>query len=76
MTVLTSFVISGRFSKDKVITVTTARADLKTELTNGRAAYLVPEVAFIPFRALSLSFFTCVVSAEYAYLHYWTYTTS
>ena len=33
--------------------MTTARANLTSDLTNGRAANWVPEVVFSPFRALS-----------------------
>ena len=42
----------------------TARADLTISLTNGRA----PEVAFTPFRALSLSHLKSVVLAKSASL--------
>ena len=52
----------GSFSKDKATPVRTARADLTISLTNGRA----PEVAFSPFRALSLSHLKSVVLAKSA----------
>lgn len=41
----------ARFSKYNVSTMTTARADLKTELTNKRATNCAPEVGFSPFYA-------------------------
>lgn len=50
----------GSFSKDKATQVKTACADLTISLTNGRA----PEVAFSPFRALSLSHLKSVVLAK------------
>ena len=46
--------IIGRFRKYETA-VTAKRADLKMELTNGRAVNREPEIAFNHFRALSLS---------------------
>ena len=49
-------------------TVTTARADLETGLTNDRVANWPPEVAFSPLRRLRVIIGCWVVSAKSAYL--------
>ena len=46
--------IIGRFRKYETV-VTAKRADLKMELTNGRAVNREPKIAFNHFRALSRS---------------------
>ena len=56
--------ILGRFSKYNMSTMTTARADLKTELTNKRATNCAPQVGFSPFYAFHVLIRDCVVFAE------------
>ena len=48
-----SHVVAADLPTGRERQMTTARANLTSDLTNGRAANWVPEVVFSPFRALS-----------------------
>ena len=66
--------IIGRFRKYETA-VTAKRADLKMELTNGRAVNREPEIAFNHFRALSHSLLS-LRRLRPAYSNYYSFFTS